>query len=166
MRSLRWILTMLCAVFVSICGCAQPAVMPVTAETVTKPEDSDQIDAAVLWCRGICPEDSQIGYEADWSIHVEDQEQWERLRDKYSLIVDENAIPSFDGYVILVLFMGERTGSLYELTELALLDGMATIGIHEATPGTVNEAELVGCLVRLDTEPLEINSYRDEESVG
>ena len=68
--------------------------------------------------------------------------------------------------MILVLFYADYQGSEYELTELALKDGMATIGIHEKTQGQTQAQELVGCLVQLDEEPLEINSYRDEEAVG
>ena len=43
---------------------------------------------------------------------------------------------------------------------------MATIGIHEKAPGETQKEELVGCIVQLDEQPLEINSYRDEEAVG
>ena len=165
MKVFRVLLIVVCFLMIFTGGCVTPS-EKLPEVTVAKPEDVGQLEGTVLWCRGIYTTESQIGYEADWSIHIEDADQWEQLCKQYSLSIDEDDSLSFGGYLILVLFMGERTGSVYEVTELAMQDGMATIGIHEAIPGEINLPELVGCIVCLDQEPLEINAYRDEDAVG
>ncbi len=171
MKKIRMMLIgLLCAVMLAAAaGCAQQQVTQATIPTapaVSIPEDKAVLDGSVLWCRGSKTYDDTIGYGGEWSLRVEDQAQWDELTSEYGLKLEGDAKPDFSKYVILVLFYADYQGSEYELTELALKDGMATIGIHEKTQGKTEKQELVGCLVQLDEEPLEINSYRDEEAVG
>ena len=144
---------LLCAVMLlTAAGCSDRnhAAESTTTEPVSKPEDNPVLAGSVAWCRGSLPFDELIGYGGEWSL----------------LVMDEQESVDFSRYVILVLFYDDHAGSEYELTELAMVDGMATIGIHEKTPGEAGTEELVGCIVQLDEQPLEINSYRDEEAVG
>lgn len=171
MKKIRnMLMLLLCAAMLATAaGCAQQpatqATIP-TAPAVSIPEDKAELDGSVIWCRGSKDYDDAIGYGGEWSLRVEDEAQWNDLAGEYGLKLEGEAQPDFSKYVILVLFYADYQGSEYELTELALKDGMATIGIHEKTQGPTQVQELVGCLVQLDEEPLEINSYRDEEAVG
>ena len=170
MKKIRTMLMMLlCAAMLAAAGCAnQPATQATspTAPAVSIPEDKAVLDGSVIWCRGSKAYDDAIGYGGEWSLRVEDEAQWNELAGEYGLELEGEAKPDFSKYVILVLFYADYQGSEYELTELALKAGMATIGIPEKTQGQTQAQELVGCLVQLDEEPLEINTYRDEEAVG
>lgn len=149
----------------TMAGCNQKNDAAAT-EAVVKPADNPVLGGSVAWCRGSAEYDEMIGYSGEWSLQVGDAAQWEELSGQYGLVMDAEEEIDFSKYVILVLFYAEHTGSVYELTELAMVDGMATIGIHEKTPGETAQEELVGCIVQLEEAPLEINSYRDEETVG
>lgn len=162
---LLWVLVALMLMTAS--GCANNPVSQTTMATmpsVTIPADKENLDGKVHWLRSTRAFDESIGYSGGWSIQIENETQWSEVLSEYGLSSSEK--PNFDQYVILILFYSDHIGSEYELTQLALKDGMATIGIHEKTVGATEGLELVGCVVSLDEAPLEINSYRDEEAVG
>ena len=163
MKKFCWILV---AVLLLLTGCGGGQTRSTTTEPIVKPADNPVLGGSVSWCRGSLPFDEMIGYSGEWSLQISDEGHWEQLKAEYNLTMDEDMTLDFSKYVILALFYHDRAGSEFELTELAMVDGMATIGIHEKTPGGAETQELVGCVVQLDEQPLEINSYRDEETVG
>ena len=128
----RLLICLLCAgMLLGLSGCGNKSAMEsTTTETVSKPADNPALGGSVAWCRGSLPYDELIGYGGDWSLQVSDEGHWEQLKGEYNLVMDEEETIDFSRYVILVLFFGENAGSAYELTELAMVDGMATIGIH------------------------------------
>jgi hypothetical protein len=166
-KSMAVLCAVLCLGLIMIAGCANTNAGQVqVAPTVSIPADIPDLPGTVIWARGAAPYDGSIGSTGEWSLQVENQAQWDQLASDYKLTLDGDTKLDFSKYVILVLFYADHQGSEYELTELALIDGMATIGIHEKTQGATEGQQLVACIVELDEKPLEINSYRDEDAVG
>jgi len=158
---------MLALLLALIClsGCAHNSVT--APATQPMPPDKDPLDGDVTWMTAAGPdtEEDLIGYSGGWCVQVTDEAAWQELTAQYGIRVPEGFAPDCaNRYVILVLFWDDTTGASFELSQLALQDGMVKIAIHETeTDRDLGDAEeLIACVVQVDEDPLEIDSFRDD----
>ena len=146
-----------------LAGCAHSPMT--TPATQPKPPDQEHLEGDVVWMTASGPdtEEDVIGYSANWCVQIPDEAAWQELAAQYGIRAPEDFAPDYAGrYVVLVLFWDDTTGSAFELSQLAMKDGMVRIAIHETAPGQKEGEELIACVVQVDAKPLEIDSFRDD----